>query len=58
MKFSSEELNVARQKLYGTVVDYFINRQGLEALYVQGSVAENSADEWSDIDFRVVIKFN
>lgn len=56
MKFSSEELNVARQQLYSTVVDYFIDRKGVEALYVQGSVAENSADEWSDIDFRVVIK--
>ncbi len=56
MKFSSEELNTARQQLYSTIVDYFVNRKGVEALYVQGSVAENSADEWSDIDFRVVIK--
>ena len=56
MKLSSEELNAARQQLYSTVVDYFVDRQGVEALYVQGSVAENLADEWSDIDFRVVIK--
>ena len=56
MKFSSEELNLARQQLYDTIVDYFVDRKGVEALYVQGSVAENSADEWSDIDFRVVIK--
>ena len=56
MSFSSEELNAARQLLYDRVVNYFSQRKGIEALYLQGSIAENSADEWSDLDFRVVVK--
>ncbi|MGK7949534.1 MAG: nucleotidyltransferase domain-containing protein [Xenococcaceae cyanobacterium] len=55
MDFSAEELNVARQRLYNKVVNYFITREGVEALYIQGSVASGSTDEFSDIDFRVVI---
>ena len=56
MSFSSEELNAARQLLYDRVVNYFSQRKGVEALYLQGSIAENSADGWSDLDFRVVVK--
>ena len=55
MGFSLEELNVARQSLYNKVVNYFLTREGVEALYIQGSVASGSTDEFSDIDFRVVI---
>ena len=56
MKFSSEELNAARQNLFNEVVEYFFSKEGVEALYIQGSVAAGSADEFSDIDFRVVIQ--
>ena len=56
MSFNSEELNAARELLYDRVVNYFSQRKGVEALYLQGSVAEGSADEWSDLDFRVVVK--
>jgi predicted nucleotidyltransferase len=56
MGFTSEELNIARQQLFNKVVEYFVDRKGVDALYIQGSIAENSADEFSDIDFRVVIK--
>jgi predicted nucleotidyltransferase len=56
MRFASEELNIARQQLFNKVAEYFVERKGVEALYIQGSVAEDSADEFSDIDFRVVIK--
>lgn len=55
MKFSTEELNLARDRLYRNTIDYFLAKDGLEALYIQGSVAAGSADEFSDIDFRVVI---
>ena len=55
MGFSLQELNVARQSLYNQVVNYFLTREGVEALYIQGSVASGSTDEFSDIDFRVVI---
>ncbi len=56
MGFSSEKLNAARQRLLDTVIEYFLSREGVEALYIQGSVAAGSTDEFSDIDFRVVIQ--
>lgn len=56
MNFSSEELNAARKLLYDKVVNYFGERKGVNAIYIQGSLAESSADEWSDLDFRVVIE--
>lgn len=55
MGFSSEELNAARQRLLNRVIEYFWAKEGVEALYIQGSVAAGSTDEFSDIDFRVVI---
>ncbi|MGV2826584.1 nucleotidyltransferase domain-containing protein [Myxosarcina sp. GI1(2024)] len=54
MKFDSVELNIARQCLLDKTVKYFLERGGIKALYVQGSVAAESTDEFSDIDFRVV----
>ncbi len=39
MGFTSEELNVARQQLFDKVTEYFVERKGIEALYIQGSVA-------------------
>ena len=56
MGFSSDELNAARQRLLDRVVEYFLAKEGVEALYIQGSVAAGSTDEFSDIDFRVVIQ--
>ena len=55
MEFSTEELNLARDRLYQNTIDYFLAKDSIEALYIQGSVAAGSADELSDIDFRVVI---
>ena len=55
MEFSTEELNLARDRLYQNIIDYFLARNDLEALYVQGSIAAGTADKFSDIDFRVVI---
>lgn len=56
MKFAAKELELARDQLYRNIVDYFVDRKGIMALYLQGSVAENSADEFSDLDFRVVVE--
>lgn len=56
MRFDSEELNAARQSLLSKVIEYFLAREGVEALYIQGSVAADSADEFSDIDFRIIIQ--
>lgn len=55
MEFSTEELNSARDRLYKNVIDYFLAKDNIEALYIQGSVAAGSADEFSDIDLRVVV---
>ncbi|MDJ0692497.1 MAG: aminoglycoside 6-adenylyltransferase [Xenococcaceae cyanobacterium MO_188.B32] len=56
MKFSPRELCTARQDLIDNIVEYFLSKKGIEALYIQGSVAAGSTDEFSDIDFRVVIQ--
>ncbi|BAY48537.1 hypothetical protein SAMD00079811_61620 [Scytonema sp. HK-05] len=56
MEFSAQELNAARQLLLDRVVEYFLAKQGIEVLFVQGSVASGSTDEFSDIDFRVVVQ--
>jgi predicted nucleotidyltransferase len=56
MKFNQEELNAARQNLLDKAVDYFLEKKGVEALFVQGSVASRNTDEFSDIDFRVVLQ--
>ncbi len=56
MEFSAEELNAARQLWLDRVVEYFLAKQGIEVLFVQGSVASDSTDEFSDIHFRVVVQ--
>jgi len=56
MEFSVEELNAARPLLVDRVVEYFLAKEGIEVLFVQGSVASDSTDEFSDIDFRVVVQ--
>ena len=56
MSFTTEELNTARNYLQERITNYFVGKKGLLALYIQGSVAEDSADEFSDLDFRVVVK--
>ena len=58
MGFNAAQLNVARQKILDQAVKYFLDRKSVEALYIQGSVAADSTDEYSDIDFRVVIHSN
>lgn len=55
INFSTEELNLARDRLYRNTIDYFLAKDGIEALYIQGSVAAGSADEFSDIDLRIVV---
>lgn len=36
MVFTPEELNAARQCLLDGVIDYFLAKEGIEALYIQG----------------------
>lgn len=55
MGINANTLNRARQQLFDNIVEYFLGKEGVEALYIQGSVASASADEYSDIDFRVVV---
>ena len=53
MNFTTEEPNTARNYLQERITNYFVSKKGLLALYIQG-FAEDSADEFSDLDFRVV----
>ena len=55
MGFSPKQLNLARQNLLDGMTEYFLAKEGIEVLYIQGSVAAGTTDEFSDIDFRVVI---
>ncbi|MEO0373900.1 MAG: nucleotidyltransferase domain-containing protein, partial [Cyanobacteria bacterium P01_A01_bin.17] len=56
MRFTPQELTTARLRLLDNMTDYFHRQDGVEALYLQGSVADGSADEFSDIDLRVVVQ--
>jgi predicted nucleotidyltransferase len=38
------------------LTDYFRERPGVVGLFVSGSVAEGTADAWSDLDVRVVVE--
>jgi len=55
MRFNPEQLNITRQNLLDKIAEYFLRKDDIEALYIQGSVAARTTDEFSDIDFRVVI---
>lgn len=46
----------AREKLLENMVRYFKQQSGVMAIFVSGSVAEGTADCYSDIDFRVVVE--
>lgn len=55
MGYSKEDLITARQNLFNNIVQYFLAKEGVLALFVAGSIAEGTTDEFSDVDFRVVI---
>ena len=56
MGINANTLNKARQSLFNNIVEYFLAKEGVEALYIQGSIASELADEYSDIDFRVIVQ--
>lgn len=58
MELSQQELNLARQHLLEQIIEYFLAQEGVEALYLQGSVAAGTTNQFSDIDFRVVSQSN
>jgi hypothetical protein len=55
MAHNPEELHAARTQLLHNVVKYFRGQEGVKALFIAGSLAADTADEFSDIDFRVVV---
>lgn len=55
MGYDKEYLINARGKLFNNIVQYFLVKEGIEALFVVGSIAAGTADEFSDIDLRVVV---
>lgn len=44
-----------REEILKRLTDYFCERPGVVGLFVSGSVAEGTADAWSDLDVRVVV---
>ena len=48
-------LNEERASLLNMVKDFCMNHKSIYAFFLGGSLAKNNADEFSDIDFRVVI---
>ena len=45
-----------RGRILERMCDYFVHKADTMALFVRGSIAEGTADPWSDIDFAVVVK--
>lgn len=55
MQIEPAENFAERERVLGRMVEYFRTREGVQALFVSGSLAAGTADAWSDIDFRVVV---
>lgn len=49
-------LNVAREKLLARLVAFFGADNSVCGLFLGGSLADGNADQYSDIDFRVVLR--
>lgn len=49
-------LEEARSALLSTALNHFMADPGVLAVFLGGSIAAGSADAWSDIDLRVVVK--
>lgn len=45
-----------RGRILERMCDYFVHKADTMALFVRGSIAEGTADPWSDIDFAVVVR--
>lgn len=50
----ADALIAARDALLRTALDHFRSDPGVTAVFLAGSLAAGTADEWSDIDLRVV----
>lgn len=44
-----------RERIVGRMCEYFRSRPGVLGMFLRGSLAEGTADAWSDIDFAVVV---
>ena len=51
---SAVDLAAARNELLHTALDHFREDSDVLAIFLAGSLAADTADEWSDIDLRVV----
>lgn len=55
MENSSVAIVAARDQTLNRMVEYFMGQLGTTALFLSGSLAAETADACSDIDFRVVV---
>jgi len=52
----AEEIIIAREKTRQSVNSYFKNREGVIGFFLGGSVPARTADEFSDLDYRIIVK--
>ena len=52
---NKKEIISERNKILEKMIAYFKEKEEVTAIFLSGSLAEGTADEYSDIDFRVII---
>ena len=55
MMVSSHELFIERNIISNKMIEYFKDKEEVTAIFTLGSLAKGIGDEYSDIDFRVII---
>jgi predicted nucleotidyltransferase len=53
---NAELIVMARNQILNNIISFFKQKKGVLALFLSGSIAENKSDEYSDIDFRVIVE--
>lgn len=51
-----KELIETREEILKKMIDYFMNAEGILGIFLSGSLAQGNWDEFSDIDFRVIVE--
>ena len=55
MSCSKQDLNCARNQLLDKALQYFLSKPEVKAIFIAGSLAARTTNEFSDIDLRIVV---
>lgn len=55
MSCSKQDLNCARNQLLDKALQYFLSKPEVKAIFIAGSLAAGTTNEFSDIDLRIVV---